>query len=796
MPYPTELRAGREGVTSVNGGNGPAVQVDAGDVGAVGDVNGQTGPSVNIDAASVNAIQTVNGKSGTVISLTPADIGAVQTVNGIPGPNVVLPEGGTGTVESVNGDPGPAVVLDAADVGAIASVNGDTGPAVTITADDLQAIKATGVQLITPTTATTYATLELAIADANAGDHVHLGPGSYDIGDGTGVLAIPDNVAIVSGGANGQAVINGQLTLGTNARVFGVNMNVPAGGVGITYAGNVYAAIQNVNFTGTPTSTGIAVTAAPTGNLFFDTIGLYGPLETMLLVSSGACNGTNIFAPLGALTRMIDIVGGKLTLLESSIGDNVSVGVVLRLGAGTAHLFDCEWTKGNIAIQVVADGHTLQAKGCQFMPVDTLSGLSVDILPGVTSGDFIVSSCTIQESLVSNSADYLQNANIQLDFLDPEPGEPSYKFARELSVGLTGKGYEAIFGEGDSTTRGMVVQYNDNGTAGAWTDITSLVKSADGSSGTLFDAAALVSGTGHAVYFGGDAPFYNIKTETSAILDADVSAFSWEYFDGDGWTQIKAMATQSVAPYAQFANAVFGRTGSEHIRFGPIPENWVTLELNGSTKYWIRMIFEGTPLALPAADKIKLGPNRSEINADGFIERFGRGEREYTFPVNNRIFTDADGKNVSNEDIFISTNVDLNEIDNEFQNNADAGRAAKIFIPFGLDTSRPVFFDLYFAVNGGNTGNCDLEFFYTAPFRVGDVLNGTIAEIAIPRSIEIAVPSNDVLQLTTFEMDLSGALPGDLVGISLIRNAATTPDTLPNGVYIIDIVVRGTTWIA
>lgn len=115
------------GVTSVNGDSGPAVVLDAADVGATIDPSLLSGVS-NLTGSEILTVE----QGGTPVQVTTQQIASL----GVAG----------GGVTSVNGDSGPAVVLDAADVGALADPSGLPGVSG-LTGAEILTVEQGGVQV-------------------------------------------------------------------------------------------------------------------------------------------------------------------------------------------------------------------------------------------------------------------------------------------------------------------------------------------------------------------------------------------------------------------------------------------------------------------------------------------------------------------------------------------------------------------------------------------------------------------------------------------------------------------------
>ena len=146
------------------------------------------------------------------------------------------------------------------------------------------------------------------------------------------------------------------------------------------------------------------------------------------------------------------------------------------------------------------------------------------------------------------------NANILWDFGSVNGGDNKTQMAGELSVGFPEIGYETVLGEGDSTTRGMLV-YTFDGTT--YTDITTAAASNSASTFTFPTAVDSQILVGWQLNNGSDylrSKGLRMVIDTAQVLGgADAPVF--EYWDGSGWVDFAAMSVLGGSPYQSQASA-------------------------------------------------------------------------------------------------------------------------------------------------------------------------------------------------------------------------------------------------
>ncbi|KKK44640.1 hypothetical protein LCGC14_3166790, partial [marine sediment metagenome] len=321
------------------------------------------------------------------------------------------------------------------------------------------------------------------------------------------------------------------------------------------------------------------------------------------------------------------------------------------------------------------------------------------------------------------------------------PGDLAQVILGELQVGSPEKPSESVFGEGDSHVRGMAVFHNTNLEIGVWSDITTEMASASGSTADALPG----TGAGNTFYIGGDIEFPGFKVDTTVAIALGAGALILEFHNGVAWTPFDIMVADSVIPYDSHAQDIWGRIADEEVRFGPMV-GWAQRNLDGTTKFWIRARVSVGITTVPTLEQTKLSTNRYEITADGFTERFGDAEDQRSF-FHQRLTDDLSGASPTNGALVLSTNITITPVDNRFNNNALDGFGAIEALPEGLDTSRPVELVVNWIPKVATAGDVEFEV-NVAQLAIGDVLDGSVADVNTAVVTSVGAGQTDILRQT------------------------------------------------
>jgi len=384
----------------------------------------------------------------------------------------------------------------------------------------------------------------------------------------------------------------------------------------------------------------------------------------------------------------------------------------------------------------------------------------------------------------------------------------------EIHCGTVESPQEAVFGEGDSYTRGIRVLTTD-GTAGAAADggnLTDVSADAASTSGSTFTLQGLT--TGHSILWcstlvdsaGNPAPFWGLKADiTTAMVGG---AVVWEIWNGAAWVEVGAMSIDS-SDFTRYADQCLLRVNSEQIRFGidsdkmvPRPAStthtWATKAIDGTTAYWARLRVTSNLTTAPVFEQTKLHTNRSEINGDGTIEHFGAARQRRFFSAGGNVFGEVGATGdvsvaVGNGGVPTGWNQNLKNSD---LNNANDANTWQTEVPAGLDTSFPIEVGVVFGLQGGKPTTVDPAIVISMAKcevignSIADPAGGTAAIartdsatatlIANAAATESFAPigtaaSDGKLQVIKARFDVQDIYPGDILACYCELDAEGTP---------------------
>ena len=176
---------------------------------------------------------------------------------------------------------------------------------------------------------------------------------------------------------------------------------------------------------------------------------------------------------------------------------------------------------------------------------------------------------------------------------------------------------------------------------------------------------------------------------TTAAVGGEIVA---EYWNGSSWIEFNTMSTISGGQYLPKGKALFQRTGGEHVRFDySIQSEWTSHDLIGIgiSSYWMRYRIVEALTTSPVFEQFKIHSNRTEINADGFMEYFGNARAIDILPFDSGTFQAANNS-PSNQDLWIGDSLGVGRIENQFQSGTVDRVGLVRPLPLDLDTSSPL----------------------------------------------------------------------------------------------------------
>jgi len=386
-------------------------------------------------------------------------------------------------------------------------------------------------------------------------------------------------------------------------------------------------------------------------------------------------------------------------------------------------------------------------------------------------------------------------------FIDNTTADNRIRFIDEVSVGLPGFGKEAVFGEGDSYSNGMLV-YTYDGTN--FVDVTVSAASPMNSSfaipGTGVNNAIYVSTTRVEKTTGLPIKWEGLKINViAAALGGEIIA---EYWDGSLWVEFNHMSSEATGKYLPYAKNIMQRVGSEHVRFdNSINSTWVAHDpvTYGTNLHWVRFLIITPVTIAPVFENIKIHTSRTEINEDGFIEYFGKSRPIGLLPIAVGPLKGTDFKPRGKEsELFLSDFISTVRKDNSFQSgfNEDVGIAE--VLPFDIDTSLPIKITFFFMTNAGAPGNSDWIIRWNTS-KTNDAIfidSATAPAISVGEqsvALSAAVPVANSQFSMSATLDVSSAIarralaPGDIFWMSLQRQGVT--DTFLGKINLMQIAL-------
>lgn len=525
-------------------------------------------------------------------------------------------------------------------------------------------------------------------------------------------------------------------------------------------------------------------------------------IDKLLCVTAGSLNTVNVVVGANAdMTTYAHAIGSSsnITIGQGlSAGSNTTNGLLAEDSA-TIICADIGLTTPNYAVRVKTGGHV---RGNNVFVGDVST---YDIWQEDATGivDFTAATINVQKLQITDWS------NIIIDFVSRLEDNPGHHFTKTLNVGVAEKGYESCFGEGFPTVRGMRIYNYDNST---FTDVTDVAASPSGSTftmGTDIDDAVYVTWdlinsdtADYSKFFG---LFNNV---TTAMVEGAGSA-QWEYWDGDSWELLTEMVTEARSPYYPSNGHSFEYTGLHNIRFNnhELNNHWAKSNPPGTgpSTYWLRFRITTAITTGPTIQYIKMHTNRTEINADGWLEYFGNARPIGRLPWDIGLLEPA-VDSPSDQDVYLSDNLDVGRLENMFE-NATVDRSGFVgHLPFDFDTSCPIKLRVSMFSVGTSGGNIRWVL-RIAKSSDGDSVYETRqkAPPTAPEQTEIIsilpAPSTLNVQLThEFEFDVSQMVSrrssgfGDLLWITLERTGNHGDDTHNDDIAAISISAYYTRW--
>jgi hypothetical protein len=504
----------------------------------------------------------------------------------------------------------------------------------------------------------------------------------------------------------------------------------------------------------------------------------------------------NIVGPTNAAA--IKCSGCERLAVTESICTNSLTGVEInQIAGGQAFVQNCAFLNCTTGVKSLG-------KEFFILSLDQFSNCSTDISVADSDAILVCSTVNTNRNKITLPDQY---TNFFGNFNDITTGDEALVLYSELAVGRPELGRESIFGEGDSYTRGLLF-YSYNASTTVFTNRTAnIITPGDGNTvgfdGTAVDNALYLTTTLKDKN-GDKIPFLGAK-DTITVAGIGGS-YLFEYWNGGSWVPMNRMVVSATSNYL-VKEDLFDTVGTYQVRYDDsAPTSWVANDPMGLgiDYYWVRVRITSPITLSPQFDQIKVHTNRTELNEDGYLEYFGKARPINTLPIIYGSLQSATAS-PSDQDIYISDNLDVGMIENNFTNAATDRTGLAFYIPLDLDSSCPVRFRLsYFGTAAGTDAvDWNIRWGYSSP---GDTIYTSAAtapttginEQLISRSTAMPLTAN-TLQSEIFELDVStliierdNAASGDILWVSIERTGTT--DAYSGDVIMVSISPYYTKW--
>jgi hypothetical protein len=572
-------------------------------------------------------------------------------------------------------------------------------------------------------------------------------------------------------------------------------------------------------------------------DIVFDVQGDVSIKNIMILGSENATIGINCSVPgtvitvektvvMGCATGMLfDGAGILINVLTSAAvaiaGQSVNIGIHLKNGV-SGNLNIANSMKGNdpdpFAIGLLAEGAStniflvssrfsgtvIGLHAIDNANVDVLSsefkncGVGVDIAGGsaviINGGIFInniqdidvhdtISTLNLSSaSLDKGKITYPKNSDTRLAYFNIANVNPGFTIEGGLTVGNINQPTTSTFGEGGSSVLNMSVLTFEV-TGNTFTDVTVDAENPASTSFTAFPELAANS----SLYMGRNSKFWGCLTDVVGAITLGAGTLVFEYYNG-AWTPFDIMVTQAEELFISYAQQSFTQIEQQQIRFGRIQNDWVETSIFSINKYWIRIRIVSAITISPILQLVKLHSSSTQINSSGFTEYFGKARAIKQIPYDINI-SQAANSSPSNQDIYLSDNLNFGNIENQFVNNIIDRTGMKFYLPPEIDTSFSInmVWSWFTKATGGNI-QWTIRWGYVT---TNDQVHTTTAEAppiwyneqsltiieTVPAVLRELKTSNINISIPNMVARQGSGLPQDILVVTIERNGSSDSST-------------------
>jgi hypothetical protein len=306
---------------------------------------------------------------------------------------------------------------------------------------------------------------------------------------------------------------------------------------------------------------------------------------------------------------------------------------------------------------------------------------------------------------------------------DSTTSETSFQlWGADFVVGHPERGGDVSLGEGESYSTNNTVLTTDNtaatGNDGAnFIDVSVEAKSTSGSTFSFQSASAgssILWCTNRLDENGDTLKYWGTKTEQVGAATLGGGSFIWEIQSAaNTWTEVGIMAVSTEDQYA-YANDIFLRASSDETLRASIDDDttWPETTINGTLGHWMRVRIDSTITTAPTFERLSLSPSYAFTNRKGQLSAHGLAQwRSQLFGVGN-VWGEIDGGGTKDATITVGTGGVPTEwgqkIKKGLLNTNGDSLSFQFQIPDGICTAYPLYFDLFYSVDGDPTTGIDV----------------------------------------------------------------------------------------
>ena len=276
----------------------------------------------------------------------------------------------------------------------------------------------------------------------------------------------------------------------------------------------------------------------------------------------------------------------------------------------------------------------------------------------------ITTTVDVQSSrLNTDKISLFTGSNINLQYFDLSANTPGNHIIGNQLIGKKNGTTSSTFGEGSITLTGMHVWKFDSGAG--FTDITSVIIPLADTPVTVFDTLVATN----AFYIGYDSKFSGFSTDvTLAFVKPTSLDVIWEVFDGVSFVPFVTMVTHKIEPYETYNLELATVVQSQNVRFDSLlltGTNWQQTTVNGVNKFWVRYIIANTITTSGIIKNVQLLGDQMKINANGFVEHFGKSRSRVIEPFDFNSIEPLEGK-VADANVYFGNTLGIERKSNSF----------------------------------------------------------------------------------------------------------------------------------